>query len=69
MLTVIKTLLAANLVLFPVTATSGQALFAAIGDYGDGSANESDVAALVGGWNPDFIITLGDNRYGPTNLD
>jgi hypothetical protein len=69
MLTAIKTLLAAKLVLFPVTATSGQALFAAIGDYGDGSANESDVAALVGGWNPDFIITLGDNRYGPTNLD
>jgi tartrate-resistant acid phosphatase type 5 len=37
--------------------------FAVIGDYGlDGSA-ESDVSKLIHGWNPDFIITVGDNNY------
>lgn len=43
--------------------------FAAIGDYGDGSSAETDVANLINSWNPDFIITLGDNRYGNTNFD
>jgi hypothetical protein len=37
--------------------------FAVIGDYGDGSTNEAHVAALVNSWNPDFIITTGDNNY------
>lgn len=37
--------------------------FAAIGDYGSNDANELDVANLVKSWNPDFIITLGDNNY------
>jgi hypothetical protein len=37
--------------------------FAVIGDYGNDSANEGRVAALVAGWNPDFIITTGDNNY------
>ena len=37
--------------------------FAAIGDYGSNDANEQDVALLVKSWNPDFIITLGDNNY------
>ncbi|MFN2491854.1 MAG: fibronectin type III domain-containing protein [Pyrinomonadaceae bacterium] len=37
--------------------------FAAIGDYGSNDANELDVAYLVKSWNPDFIITLGDNNY------
>lgn len=37
--------------------------FAIIGDYGlDGQA-EADVAALVKGWEPDFILTTGDNNY------
>ncbi len=43
--------------------------FAAIGDYGDGSAEETAVANLINSWNPDFIISLGDNRYGSTNFD
>ena len=38
-------------------------MFAVIGDYGDGDQDEADVAALVNGWEPDFIITLGDNNY------
>ena len=37
--------------------------FAAIGDYGYAGAPERDVANLVKSWNPDFIITLGDNNY------
>ncbi|MCC2547191.1 metallophosphoesterase [Hymenobacter sp. BT175] len=37
--------------------------FAAIGDYGQAGPAEQDVATLVKSWNPDFIITLGDNNY------
>lgn len=37
--------------------------FAVIGDYGLDGENESKVANLVKGWNPDFIITTGDNNY------
>lgn len=37
--------------------------FAAIGDYGTGNQDAEDVANLVKSWNPDFIITLGDNNY------
>jgi hypothetical protein len=38
-------------------------IFAVIGDYGTGNSNEADVARLVDSWEPDFIITLGDNNY------
>ena len=51
----------------PVSAPLAQATtvtFAAFGDYGSDSANEQAVATLVAGWNPDFIITTGDNSYG-----
>ena len=37
--------------------------FAVIGDYGTGEQPEADVAVLVNSWNPDFIITTGDNNY------
>jgi hypothetical protein len=37
--------------------------FAVIGDYGSGSRNAAAVAEMVIGWNPDFIITTGDNNY------
>lgn len=37
--------------------------FAVIGDYGIAGQPELDVANLVKGWNPDFVITLGDNNY------
>lgn len=37
--------------------------FAVIGDYGLAGQPEADVAALVHSWNPDFIITTGDNNY------
>lgn len=37
--------------------------FAVIGDYGADSQAEQGVADLVRSWNPDFVITLGDNNY------
>jgi hypothetical protein len=37
--------------------------FAVIGDFGVAGQPEADVAKLVKGWNPDFIITTGDNNY------
>ena len=37
--------------------------FAVIGDYGAISAPQRDVANLVKSWNPDFIVTVGDNNY------
>jgi tartrate-resistant acid phosphatase type 5 len=43
--------------------------FAAFGDYGVNNVNEQSVADLVEGWNPDFIITTGDNSYWSTPID
>ncbi len=37
--------------------------FAVIGDYGFAGQPEEDVADLVKGWNPDVIVTTGDNNY------
>jgi tartrate-resistant acid phosphatase type 5 len=37
--------------------------FAVIGDYGGGGQPEADVASLVKSWEPEFIITTGDNNY------
>lgn len=38
-------------------------VFAVIGDYGVAGQPEADVATLVKSWNPDFIVTVGDNNY------
>jgi tartrate-resistant acid phosphatase type 5 len=47
-------------------ASVSQALiFAVIGDYGMGDANESAVARLVQSWRPAFVVTTGDDYYGP----
>lgn len=47
-----------------VLASQGYAQrFAAIGDYGYAGPAEAAVARLVKSWDPDFIITLGDNNY------
>ena len=37
--------------------------FAVIGDYGMGNENERKVADLVLSWQPDLIITTGDDNY------
>ena len=34
-----------------------------VGDFGSGSRDAADVAALVAGWQPDFVVTTGDNNY------
>lgn len=46
-----------------LTPTPAPVRFAVIGDYGQGDQNAADVAALVKSWQPDFIITVGDNNY------
>lgn len=37
--------------------------FAVIGDYGLAGKPEEEVATLVKSWQPDFVITTGDNNY------
>ncbi|MBK8553812.1 MAG: metallophosphoesterase [Ignavibacteria bacterium] len=37
--------------------------FAVIGDYGKSGPAELSVSNLVRSWEPDFVITLGDNNY------
>ncbi len=34
-----------------------------IGDYGADSLGEAKVATMISSWNPDLVITLGDNNY------
>ena len=42
---------------------AGTARFAVIGDFGKAGQAELDVANLAKSWNPDFIVTTGDNNY------
>ena len=43
--------------------------FAVIGDYGNGRQAEEEVANLIKSWNPDLIITTGDNNYPDGEAD
>jgi tartrate-resistant acid phosphatase type 5 len=43
--------------------------FGVIGDYGVDNQQELDVSNLVKSWNPDFVITTGDNGYNTTAAD
>jgi hypothetical protein len=45
----------------------GTIRFAVIGDYGNGSPQQRDVALMVDSWHPHFIATVGDNNYGDDN--
>ena len=51
----------------PITASPGDCRgdtrFAVIGDYGVDKPSQANVAALVHGWVPDFVVTVGDNNY------
>lgn len=47
----------------PVSNSGDTVMFAIIGDYGENSPSELKVANLVKSWNPEFIITTGDNNY------
>lgn len=59
------TVLFAALLILPllVFGQSDPISFAVIGDYGHAGSGERDVSNLVHGWNPDFVITTGDNNY------
>jgi hypothetical protein len=46
-----------------VNVPADSIVFAVIGDYGQNSPEEGEVAAMVKTWNVDFIITTGDNNY------
>ena len=45
------------------TPTPTSLRFAVIGDFGMGDQHEGQVSELVKSWNPDLIITTGDNNY------
>jgi tartrate-resistant acid phosphatase type 5 len=45
------------------TAPAVTVRLAVIGDYGSAGPSAASVAALVLSWQPDFIITTGDNNY------
>lgn len=44
-------------------AASAEAHFAIISDFGQSGLGERQVADLVHSWQPQFIVTLGDNNY------
>ena len=51
-------------------AAAGPVRFAMIGDYGKQNgdfADEGKVPEFVKSWDPDFIVTLGDNAYSDHN--
>jgi hypothetical protein len=45
------------------TLSAAPITFAAIGDFGSDHISTRQVAQLVKSWQPQFIITLGDNNY------
>jgi len=56
---------------FQTNNAADSIVFAQIGDFGLSGTPEKQVADLVKSWNPDFIITTGDNNYPagkPTSL-
>jgi len=51
----------------PPTQNGNTFRFAIIGDFGGATQGSADVADLVKGWNPAFIVTTGDNEYAGDN--
>ncbi len=58
----ILVLLAANVLAGMASNAQTSVRFAAVGDFGQ-SAGSQAVADLIASWNPDFVITVGDNNY------
>ncbi len=52
-----------------INMAAGNFIFAVIGDYGYAGENEASVAAMVKGWDPDFVLTTGDNNYPGGDLE
>jgi hypothetical protein len=44
-------------------ARAARFTFAVVGDFGSGTANETAVASMIESWQPDFVLTVGDNAY------
>ncbi len=42
-------------------------VFAAIGDFGVAGAALQGISGMIRGWNPEFILSTGDNTYGELN--
>jgi hypothetical protein len=47
----------------PEPSPEGTLRFGVIGDYGTDDAEERDNADMIKGWDPDLVVTLGDNNY------
>jgi hypothetical protein len=47
----------------PSSAQSSSLVFAVVGDYGMDNAPEASVANMIASWNPEIIITTGDDYY------
>lgn len=52
-----------------IVANAQRVRFAVIGDYGRAGPNVATVANLVKGWDPDLVITTGDNNYPNGSAD
>lgn len=50
-------------ILEPSTTPVTSVRFAVIGDYGEAGEKLASVAELIKSWDPDLIITVGDNNY------
>ncbi len=66
---IVRLLAVAGIASLLSSSTLADSTFAVIGDFGDGSANEASVANLVNSWNPDFIVTAGDDNYPTGGAD
>lgn len=64
--TLFATLLGSRL---PAAPTTDPIRFAVIGDYGMNNSSEQKVATLVRSWDPQFILTTGDNNYNAGGAD
>ena len=53
---------------FEINIEADSIVFGVIGDFGKAGEPEERVANLVKSWNPDFIITTGDNNYDKGEL-
>ncbi|MFK8080004.1 MAG: metallophosphoesterase [Granulosicoccus sp.] len=64
-----------NITMSSSTAGSGDnsseesILFGVLGDFGIDNDGQAEVSAEMDTWNLDFIITVGDNRYGDLSMD
>jgi hypothetical protein len=53
----------------PPSAAKPPLRIAVVGDFGADNADEAKVAALVKGWKPDAVLTVGDDNYPEGSAD